>query len=389
MQIDLKALEQALAPIAEIGQGEMSFDVGGTPITIRVLRPDEERAIQRYAGGALNATEGDPVQATEYLDRFRIASLSHAIIGVGTTRFPDFVPTGETLDNGTPIQIERHKALRPMIEKWSRTVMTGCFKKLGELLAKVEKQAEKSIVYEPSDTAAEIERLEDRLKALKKEQETSDQSLREGFSKQVETLASAEEQQEAAFAEEIASRQAPLPPPAEPPPVQAAPAPARQPIVPRAAPPPVQAPVRRQAVPEPDPDSSFVNPEDDDEMRRAVEAENARLMDARRRQATGQPVPDDGSVLMAGRRPGGAMPPHADARRVDAELGVLEQGRRIAAEQARKVGEIDGVETFAMPTQALDTREPGLEPGNRAPVNAPAPAGGTTNPRFRPPQRQP
>ena len=73
MQIDFQALEQALAPIAEIGQGELTFDMGATPVTLRVLLPAEELEVQRYASEVISARgEGDdPNDAVDYLDRFR------------------------------------------------------------------------------------------------------------------------------------------------------------------------------------------------------------------------------------------------------------------------------------------------------------------------------
>jgi hypothetical protein len=390
MQIDFKALEQALAPIEKIGQGELIFDAGDTPITLRILLPSEELEIQRYAGQVFVGKEGeeDSSTAVEYLDRFRTATLSYAIVEVGGQDFRDveFVETGEYLDNGQPIKIAKHKALRQLIPRWSRALLVRCFHKYSELLNTVEANAEKAIDFTPSDHDAEIERLESRLKELRATKEREQQSNEEAFSARVRAVAAASGPTEIV----------PQTPPADPDepeinPEQALPAAVRRagPISPASAPPPAavrppapqpQAPAHRPAPPVAD--SSFINPDDDEGLNAALDMEHRRIAEMRRRHLEGQAPVSDGSALEAIHpQTAGRRPPHIDARMAEEDIGVLDASAR----QAREVGEIDGKPVFAMPSQELGT--PSHKQPGRPVVNQTPEAGGSKNPRFIKPTR--
>ena len=220
MQIDFKALEQALAPIAEIGQGELTFDAGGTSITLRVLRPSEEVEAQKYASVAL---EGETEHAAvDYLDRFRLGCLSHAIMAVGSQDFRnvDFVTTGETLDNGTSIKVPTYKAMRQLLGRWTRAALSGVFTKFHELIMQTELEAEKAIIFKPANIPSEIDRLHQRITELRAEMEKAEAVKKTAFS---ETVGQVEAQLQDSL---IKGKSTPPAPEAEAPPAPAEPPPA-------------------------------------------------------------------------------------------------------------------------------------------------------------------
>jgi hypothetical protein len=397
MQIDFKALEQALAPIAEIGQGELTFDAGGTSITLRVLRPHEEVEAQKYAASAL---EGDSDgAAVDYLDRFRVGCLSYAIVAVGSQDFRnvDYVDTGEKLENGTPIKVPTYKAMRGLLSQWTRSALSGVFGKFHELLMRTEKEAERAIIIEPADIPTEIDRLRQRIEELRGEMEKAQAVEKTKFS---ETVANAEAQ--------VRAQAAPQPPAAppqqesQPPSPQVLPPQARRPISPAAAAPPVAAqgtapaptvqvppPAMATAapttapVPPPRPpsraDSSFIDTSDDDAANAAVVQEHQRLVAMRQRAALGQVQEEEGSALetvhpqlQQGRR----RPPHFDAAEVEAQVQ--------ATAPARHLGDTaDGVPVFAMPSQDLEVAGSRRVPDKGA-LNRPVSPAESRNPRFQP-----
>lgn len=401
MQINFKALEQALAPIAEIGQGELTFDAGGTPITLRVLRPWEEVEAQKYASTALESAD-DNNAAVDYLDRFRLGCLSHAIVAVGSTDFRqvDYVETGDTTENGVPIKVQKHKAMRDLLSRWTRSAISGVFMKFNELVQKTEIEAERAIEYEPANIPAEIDRLHQRIEELRAEQTKQEATEKSRFSAMV---AEAEAQVVANATQ--ARSQAPEPDPTpEPEAPEPQPVPAQAPrrtgaIIPQAAPPPERvvvpptaqpqaaAPQRPQAPPVPPrPDSSFINAEDDASMNAAMMAEHQRLLEMRRRQMQGQPPMDEASALEKVHpqlQPPRRRPPHLDAAETEEDLGLLEA----RAQQARHLGETpDGVPVFALPAQDLEVAGNRPRP-NKAALDPKTESGGSRNPRFQPPRR--
>jgi hypothetical protein len=384
MQIDFKALERALAPIEKIGQGELSFDAGGTPVTLRILVPAEELEVQRYAGVVFQSDEGkeDANSAVEYLDRFRTATLSYALIRVGDYDFGDveYIETGEQLENGTLVRITKHKALRQLIVRWPRAIMVRAFHKYAELLNTVETRAEKAINFVPSDHDAEIERLEARLTDLRATKAKEESDSQEAFSARVKAVAAAPDSAQEQVVEPPADPDEP-----EVDPDQAmSPVHRQAPISPAAAPPP---PAERAASPQPQSEptprrrapqtaSSFIDDSDDDAMNAALDAEHRRIAERRQRAAVGQPPVDEGSGLQA-IHPQTRQPPHMAARAAEEEVGVLNAARQ----QATEVGEIDGAPVFRMPGQELATPSQ-RGPANRVGLNPVSEQGGSNNPRF-------
>lgn len=387
MQIDFKALEQALAPIEKIGQGELTFDAGPTTITLRVLLPHEEVEAQNYAAVALKDGDEGGHNAVDYLDRFRIACLSHAVVAVGTMNFRgvEYVETGETLANGATVKVPKHKALRQLLGRWTRSTLTAVFAKFSELVHRTEEDAEKAIEYEPSSLPAEVERLQKRIAELKQQMEVATVAEKSKFSDHVAHVSEvgdllvtpAVEQSHVQDQEDQVD------------PEQILPTPARRtgPIIPQAAPPPQPAPASR-AAPEPAPqstrasvESSFINPEDDS-MDAALDQEHNRLLAMRQSRAQGEASQDSPSLSGPQMRRLVRPPPHQEAHEVDRDLGVLDTGARTA----REIGKIGDAPIFELPAQDLSTPAPTRAP-TQVTLNPQTPGGGSRNPRFQSPSK--
>jgi hypothetical protein len=382
MQIDFKALEQALAPIAEIGQGELTFDAGGTQITLRVLRPAEEVEAQKFAAVALEG-EADHA-AVDYLDRFRLACLSHAIVAVGSQDFRnvDYVTTGETLDNGVAVKVPKHKALQMLLARWTRAALAGVFTKFHELLTRTELDAEKAIIFEPANIPSEIDRLNQRITELRSEMEKATAVEKTKFSETVSRVeAQVASQMQVPVPEKVETQE----PISEPTPVRRA-----GPVIPQQAAPPMERPTTMAPPPRVDApvsapppsraDSSFVDTADDDSMNAAMNAEHQRLMDMRQRAFEGRSQ-SDGSALdtihpqLQQRR----RPPHQDAFETEEDVGLT----AALAQRARELSPTaDGIPVFAMPAQDLDVPMTQIRPDKRA-LNPQIAHGGSTNPRFQ------
>lgn len=405
MSLSMKDLQEVMAPLTEIGKGEATFEVNGLKVTVRTLTPEEEIATQRYARGAL--TEGDnndQINALDYLDRLRAATLGYSIVQIGDTDFRgvDTIETGEKLSTGVAVKIKKNEAIIKVIEGWSRTMMTAVFQRFTSLLSKVEAQVEKSIQYDDDHIDAEIIRLEEKLAELKAEKTKRDAGKNDPRKDMLDAAAGKTDKpkpevkpekvtwetiethttDEPAMAVAVPSdiprtlegkeplKPESLPPDATKPPVEAtkpprepsrpveavdmAPAPAPENVAPKGQrkpvfgdrPPPREAPPQEPKKPDDplgDVQSSFM--EDSSE----VEAENRRLALERARRLS-------------------PKPPHQSAREVAEAL-----------EKPEAVGTKDGVPVFKMPTETLtpETKGQPQRPAAQPPRS-------NVNPHFRP-----
>ena len=407
MQISLEALEQAIAPIEELGKGELTFDVGGTPVTLQIMTPEAEIDVQRYANETLGG-DGNLAATAEYLERFKLAVLSHAIIQIGPLdlRGVKTVETGEALDDGTPKKITKVKAVRDTILRWSGSIRLAVFRKYGELVEEVERKAEKAVEFKPSDIDAEIERLQTRLKELEAEKAQEKESPVEtpvGRMTKAVAASDAEEQLEtreklsrmaAGQVAEDTPEEAPQVPPQQ-----------RQPVIPTQAPPPApsqpqqppQAPqpvVQQQVAPQqplappPPAADSFVDTSDPDQMHAAVAEENRRLLAARMgTQAAHMPK----SVLAAAAQVGVTKPPHLEAQRAMEELDAAAKPpstEETAPEPDPQPDKRQQPPTFRLPTEEVNPHSVAkpTEAAPRVTLNDPGVGTGSQNPRFKKPQ---
>jgi hypothetical protein len=375
MQISFDVLEKALAPIEQIGQGETTVYLGDLSVTLRVMTPEEEAEVQRYANQALDDDgTGNP---TEYIDRMKLAMLSYAVVAVGDfdLRAVSFVETGDKLDTGVPIKEPKYLALRKLVSKWTSSIRTCLVRAYSDLGIRVEQQAEASFKYNPIDVKTEIERLEKRIDQLKKELENQTKSQTSYFSQMVQEVAKSDEtekQQHQEAVDEYITKAKPA---------KSVP---RQPIIPQVtsapslperrlpeAPRPTMIPVPEVTKPpmvtasEEEPDS-FVDFDDSDNMQRAIEAENRRLLEARKISAV-KPAPK-----VSGRRP-----PHIDA--LETEESLMNP-LKMAVEEA-SVGD---VRRYILPPQEVEAPKP-QQPGGRRVVIDQVADRNSRNPNFRKP----
>ena len=392
--ISLLVLSAALQPVSDLGKGELTVDVEGLKLTLRVLTPSEMIAVQKYA----RAGTEDDTQFAEFIELYKRMVLAYAIVVVGPIDLRDvlYVETGEPpAQEGKPApKVEKHVAVRKIVETWASTTLNFVFTRYGDLQRRVDIEAERAVQYMPADLDAEIERLESRLAELKKEKEDK-LKLPAPPSDAISAVIQASEmaaERNQAVADEVASTASPPPPapvqaaapppppvqaaPAAPPPVQAAPVQRERLLPPRPAPLPAArppAPDPRQAGPLDDVPDSFGGDSDE-----ALAAEEARQVMLRSRRGNAQHA----GVISP---PMGARPPHLDAADVTASMGA-QVGSAVAVE------DIGGVPAYRLPASVLTDRGRADPPRAGGATSAGKPMvdiehRGFTNPRFKPPPR--
>jgi len=405
MTINFEALQASLEKIGQLGQAERSFKAGDHAITIRVLQAREEIEVDKYAQIAWDEASGDEDRAAlaDYIDRVRVATLSHVIVQIGDQdlRREEFVETGEEDENGNKVKKPRYLVIREMIGKWSRPVLHMCYLNYGTLVQEVESASSKSIESSEANVGGEIDRLQTRLENLKRIQsEQKAMADRAAMTAQTrealgeysqahedhidrlatvtgEVVEESESEPEAAPKAEGAT---------EPPkrPVR------REPTIPRRAVPPVRAqksePVDADGIPLPHEGDSFYDPADGDA---AVAAEHKRLEAFRQQKMRAQsrptaepeapespePEPEPLEPLPGVTR--GRKPPHRDAlNTADAVLNL--QGETVVDQPKAATEAVEGVR---LPTETLSPRSKPTEKPTKAPVDPPPT--GSRNPRFR------
>ena len=397
--ITFQALEAALAKIDRVGQGEDTFDVDGVSVTIRKMSPEEETLVNEFANVVYEGIEeGSHKTVLDYLDRFKVAVLSHALVAVGDMDLRDvkFVETGETMEGGKSVKEHRHVAMRRLIlARFSDNLRSGMFRKYHALCARLDEKADKAIEFEPSDLDSEIERVEGRLEQLKRRKTQEEEAAKpSSMAQRMQAVADMDTQDRAGAppapeaapeVEEVPVPEAEAAPPA-PVPESAPQSPAeRTPITPQTGAPPVRPPEAPQEPPEPIPEPPAAEGETPEEVpaqaatgpldtfieegdEEAIAAANARLLAHRRAKGRGAAPPAE-SVLAAAHQQG---LPHRKAPHTEA-TGIQEDG------------EMGGVPVFRAPVQEIGVRPETSE--DRKVVVDPKPAQSNRNPRFRPPPK--
>jgi len=403
--IDLAALEQALAPIAELGREPYPLTVGGVDLVLNPLSPDAERAVQGWARAVLQDEKGrerenpDHVEVLEYLDRFKVGVLSYAVSRIGNLDLTGvkYIKTGESED-GKPIREETHMVLRRMLEaRFTRPLLLYIFKAYGDLMTRVELETEQAVVYDPVDLQAEIDRVKERLLELEALQKNQGAAAEDSVSRQMgavlrqtelvqqgnRDLARESQRTPAPVIEpeqiEPAPQAAPVkePEPSAPPPRRegrssaipsSVPAPSRVQEEPQRPPPPQ--PPRPRA---PEIMDSFADPSAD-----ALAMENQRLLVARKKARTQRET-----TVKSGRPR--RQPPHRAA--ANRENAVVDSGGH-QLRRATPMGTVEGREAYRLPTTEISDRG-GESSGQIDPSKAKFnDEGGEVNTRFQPPRRR-
>lgn len=376
----MNALKQAFAPLSKIGRDEVAFEIGGQQITLAPLLPRDEVEVQKYASGILtdiqveegldDAAGMSRASALDYLDRFRTEIIANAIVQINDLDLRDIetLETGETLPNGTPVRIPRRKAMREIVQGWSRAMLTICFSRYGELLQKIADEAEVLASETVADLDVEIDRVESRLARLRDERDMRAKGDPSVTARQIQGLISADKalRAEAEAASEVAADMArtrrekgtSAPEPTPEPSPEPTPEPqteARRSVIPPTAPPPTAAP------PPPEPDlaeamftSSFGDPGDPEPV---ISDEERRITEARR----------------AAREARAANPPPS----VD------------PLRDAKPVGTLGGLDAYRLPSEEVSPRGRPANPEAHKQQSKDVsfdPTRGTENPNFKPPE---
>lgn len=357
MLINLSALTAALAPIEQIGKGEQEVLVDNTCLTLRTLLPDEMVETQKLARVSIEESDDYP----KFLEVYKRTVLSYAIIQVNELdlRGQKYLETEHP--DGTPdktIKVEKPTALRKVIETWSGTTISYVFEKYGDLQRRVDIEAEQLIQYIPADLAAEIERLETRLKELKTEQERQ-QNPTPKVSELMDTVTKVS-QTTADQHEGLTT-----------PPVR------QRPVAPQVVKAPTQGSQEIQ--------DSFSDDQD------AIEAESQRIAADRAARMRAQSQVPTSSPTQTSQRP---LPPHLQARQAAQQVPPMPTPTRQPTLDVDPLSEpdpdtlINGIPAFSLHDrsegpQTLSNRGRNQGPATEKPVVNSAGTMGAVNPRFR------
>jgi len=171
LMVSLDLLRNALKPISKVGQDELSFEIQGVRLVLRPLTQKEEIAAQKILAPDEGLPDGDQFTALEFFTKFRVEVLAYSIVEVNGLDLRDSpkVETGEATPSGIPIKVEKHVAIRELVESWPRQLLTFAFSKYGELAQRVTEQLDSYLEKNESDLDTEIARLEARLEDVRKQ----------------------------------------------------------------------------------------------------------------------------------------------------------------------------------------------------------------------------
>lgn len=205
--VNLKSLEKSLAKIEEIGKDELPFEANGVKFVLRTLLPEEEEIVDAYARLAYtrplsdfdipedefekdDEKDDDDDDATDpldivrhriWLDRLRQATLGFVIVEIDgqNMRGLQYIETGDVDANNNPVSMLKHEAIRDMVTRWTRPVLTQFFGAYSELIDRVNLRASRMVRFKPADIDEEMRRLRSRLSDLERHKLVSeDPSLR-------------------------------------------------------------------------------------------------------------------------------------------------------------------------------------------------------------------
>lgn len=289
--LDLATLKATLQPIRKIGEIEEYFKIDEVEVCMRVLTPKEELEIQRWSNTVLaSATEdqreNDNSLAVEYLNRFKLGCLSHALVEINgmDLRNEEYIATGEVLSNGKAVKIKKFEALVQLLESWPRPLLSSVFKKFNEIMERCEIQSDKSVEFNPPDIDSEISNLMQRIQTLEEMKSRKDDIAVVEDSLNVDGDADADEvavtpEKVAAVPRDKGPRQSAIP-------NQAAPL---EEVAPQAEPEPNPEPVQETIQSASGTTATaaaaggWIDPKDDDSMESAIAAETRRMEEMRSR----------------------------------------------------------------------------------------------------------
>jgi len=160
-------LLDGLEQLKDVGLLEISFEVSGLKIVLRSLKAEDDILIAR------KMAELDS-EGLEYVQTYKMWMVAYSIAQLNDMdlRGIKAIPLKPEKEGDKPKTKTKEEYLFELLSTWSRSVVSVCFKKYGELLVKTENSAEEGVEYEVFDVDAEIKRLQDKIESLKSQKET-------------------------------------------------------------------------------------------------------------------------------------------------------------------------------------------------------------------------
>jgi hypothetical protein len=146
-----KQLREALAQARGVGIVEEPFEMGGLPMVVRSLRPDEHEAI-------LADCEG--MDDLVYLHTLQRAHVSRGLVEVAglDLREVDFVEDETTDEKGRTkkVRVERHRWVADnVLTTWGRESLYTAYRKVGDAIQKAEAKAAEGVTFLVPDESEE------------------------------------------------------------------------------------------------------------------------------------------------------------------------------------------------------------------------------------------
>lgn len=359
--VDIQALDRALSKIDDVRKDELFFDIEDTKVGIRVLLPDEEIEVQKYAALAWEES-GDDTEVAAYQDflgRIRKDTIARAIVYIDNLdlREVEYLSDGE---NERP----KHEVVRELLEKrWSRPMILQVYEKFIELMTRVELRSENKVKFDPTSLREEIVRTRARLKSLEEKLENSESSNDQIQKSQKQAFEVGKRQ------EEIRSKV-----------IREEPRVTKQePKVPPRQPPQQQQPPQQNGVTVPYQGDSMFDPAD---PQAAMAAENERQRQLYQKAQKRAPTPPRGPAKAPAPRPRNAVQPSNLRNALNTANHVFDQ---VPSNQLRRgappIKKPESVDIYRMPTQKLDRPIKEGIPNGSPLLN---PTSTSLNPRFRP-----
>jgi len=167
--VSLKQLETAVSAVEDINRQTIEFELEGTRFVLRAIRPSEDMEVLNHVRESLeNIIQMDWLALKSYSLQQRLAVLSFVIIRMGDLDLSgEYLDTGETTEEGIPIQTPKAQALREhMSLKWSASLLEAVFAKYTELVMQLNERILFKVDNEKLDE--QISRLREQLSTLER-----------------------------------------------------------------------------------------------------------------------------------------------------------------------------------------------------------------------------
>jgi hypothetical protein len=172
MPTRFSAIKKAFLEIEKRTKIETKFSIEDVEIVIETLGDRDETDILSECYSIVDKKNSDASSPQEFMYWMKVNTLSRSIKRInGIDLSNKYIVLDELDDDGNEIKVAKHKVVSDLISTWPRVYISRAFAKYGELIAKIEIDAEKSIVADVIDFDSEISRLKERIEELELERD--------------------------------------------------------------------------------------------------------------------------------------------------------------------------------------------------------------------------